>query len=334
MSMIRRLLAWGLLFAVVACALMPMDEASAQRQKITFAMGWSPSDHHTPYFVAIDKGYYAQQGLDVEIQFSKGSGDAAAKVDTGRVEFANPEASAVLAAVARGGQIKIVGMVFNRTPLNIFVWNDSPIKTPKDLEGKTLGGPPADIHRLMFPAFAKLHGFEATKVEWVNIDPLAKIGALTAKRVDAVGDYTTFLPLYEKGMGAGNVRGMPYGLDLYSVSIIARNDTIAKQPDLIRKFLQATYEGWRDSIKDPEGAVAIFKRHVPELDTDLVRRQFGLTIKLVESKQYAEHGMGWIDPERMCTTVRLVNEYMGLPRKLECGEIYTSAAWPSVALAK
>jgi NitT/TauT family transport system substrate-binding protein len=133
-------------------------------------------------------------------------------------------------------------------------------------------------------------------------------------------------------MGAGNVRGMPYGLDLYSVSIIARNETIAKQPDLIRKFLQATYEGWRDTIKNPEEALAVFKKHVPELDTDLVRRQLGLTLKLVESPAYHQHGIGWIDPDRMCTTVSLVNDYMGLPRKLDCNEVYTAVAWPSIPL--
>jgi NitT/TauT family transport system substrate-binding protein len=191
---------------------------------------------------------------------------------------------------------------------------------------------------LLFPALAKKAGFDQNKITWVNLDSAAKVGALTARRVDAVTDYTTILPLYENGMGRGNVRMMPwsdYGIDLYSVSIITRNESIADRPRVVRRFLEATYQGWRDAVQNPEEGIAIFKKHVPELDVALVRAAFvGITLGLVNSAQFAERGIGWIDTARMCDTVTLANDYMGLARKVECNEVYDASLLPVVQLIK
>src|SRR5437762_13391295 len=199
--------------------------ASAQGpQKVVFALNWFAVGDHAAYWVALDKGYYKAKGLDVTLENSKGSGDSIAKVDTGRADAGLADAAVVIASNARGTTVKTVGMVFDKTPLNIFSLKSKPLAKPKDLEGVTLGAPPGDAQRQMFPAFAKLTGIDASKVTWVNIEPAAKIAAVAEKRMDGVSDYTTGLPLYEKAAGKGNVAMMPWadvGFDLYSTSIIA-----------------------------------------------------------------------------------------------------------------
>ena len=110
----------------------------------------------------------------------------------------------VIAAVAQGAKIKVVGVVFDNTPLNIWTRKDTGIAKPKDLEGKTLGAPPGDAQRMLFPAFARLNGVDESKVTWLNIEPAAKFVALSEKRVDAVADYTTGLPFWEKAIGKDN----------------------------------------------------------------------------------------------------------------------------------
>jgi NitT/TauT family transport system substrate-binding protein len=306
-------------------------------KKSVFAMSWVPSDHHAPYWVALEKGYYAREGFDVDIQYSRGSADSTAKVDSNRADFAITEATSAIAAMSRGAKVKIVSIVFNRSPLTFVVWNDSPIKTPKDLVGKTLADAPGSAQRVLFPALAKVIGIDAARVSWVNVDPGAKIGALTAKRVDAVTDYTTYRPLYEKAMGNRNVRLMTwadYGLDLYSVAIIARTETVEKNPQMVSKFLKATYEGWRDSVKDPGEAVRIFKKRVPELDSELVRTAFeGYTLPLVKTREFEERGLGWIDPARMCMTVEVANDHMGFDRKVNCADVYQNKLLPLVRFA-
>src|SRR3989442_6777014 len=110
----------------------------------------------------------------------------------------------------------------------MWMWRSSAIATPKDLEGKTLAAPPGDAQRQLFPAFAKLHGIDASKVTWVTIEPAAKFVTLAEKRVDVVADYLTCLPFYEKGLCRANVASRPWpkhGFHTYSMSVIASEDT-------------------------------------------------------------------------------------------------------------
>jgi NitT/TauT family transport system substrate-binding protein len=310
--------------------------ASAQpAEKFTFALNWFAVGDHAAYWVALDKGYFTKAGLDVTLENSKGSGDAIAKVDTGRADAGLADTTAVLAADARGARVKMVGMVFDKTPLNFFSRKDGPVTKPKDVEGKTIGAPPGDSQRQAWPAFAKLHKIDESKVTWVNIEPAAKIAALAEKRVDVIADYSTGLPFYEKAMGAGNAVMMPWadtGFDLYSMSIMASEKTMKERPKVLRAFLQAAYMGWRDVMADPKGALAIFKKRVPEIDLSIIEPNMMLGLDLMRTKNYADKGIGWIDDKKMCDSVDIINTYMGLARKVDCKDVFTTEFLTKVAM--
>ena len=304
-------------------------------QKFTFALNWFAVGDHAAYWVALDKGYFARRGLDVTLENSKGSGDAIAKVDTHRADAGLADSAAVIAALARDAKVKIVGMVFDKTPLNVFSRKDSAIRTPKDLEGKTIAAPPGDSQRQIWPAFVKANGIDDSKVTWVNVEPAAKIAALVEKRVDAVADYTTGLPYYEKPLGVGGVAMLPwadFGLDMYSMSIIASEQTMREKGRMLRAFLEAAYTGWRDVMADPKEALAIFKRRVPEIDQGLIEANMGLGLALMRTPRYAAHGIGFIERQKMCASVDLVNTYMRLPRRVECSDVFSDEFLTKIAM--
>jgi NitT/TauT family transport system substrate-binding protein len=297
-------------------------------QKVVFALNWFAVGDHAAYWVALDKGYYKSRGLDVELQNSKGSGDSIAKVDTGRADIGLADAVVVIPRVAQGARIKIVGAVFDNTPLNIWTRKDTGITKPKDLEGKTLAAPPGDAQRQLFPAFAKLNGVDASKVTWLTIEPAAKFVALAEKRADAVPDYTTGQPFWEKAVGKDNLVRMPwhqYGFDTYSMSIMASEKTLAERPKVLRDFLAASYMGWRDVMADPKAALEIFKKRVPDIDVALIEPNMMLGIELMRTDRYAKNGIGWMDRGKMCGTVEFINSYMpDMPRKVGCDEVFTN----------
>ncbi|MEO7850809.1 MAG: ABC transporter substrate-binding protein [Rubrivivax sp.] len=320
--------AMALLCGAVTAFAQPLD-------KFTFSLNWFAVGDHAAYWVALEKGYFAKAGLDVTLENSKGSGDSIAKVDTGRADAGLADTVAVLGAQARGARVKMVGMVFDNTPLNFFSRKDLPITKPKDLEGKTIGAPPGDGQRQAWPAFAKLHGIDESKITWVNIEPSAKIAALAEKRVDVVGDYTTGLPFYEKAMGKGNALMMPWadnGFDLYSMSIIASDKSMSERPKQLKAFLEAAYMGWRDVMADPKAAMVIFKKRVPEIDIAIIEPNMMLGLDLMRTKLYAANGIGWIDEKKMCNSTDIVNTYMGVPRKLDCKAVYTTEFLTKVAM--
>ncbi len=293
----------------------PLRLAGQTTERVVFALNWFAVGDHAAYWVALDKGYYKQRGLDVELQNSKGSGDS----------------------IGRGARIKVVGMVFDKTPMNTWSRRDSPIAKPKDMEGKTVGAPPGDGQRQMFPAFAKLTGIDPSKVTWVNVEPAAKVAALAEKRVDSVADYTTGLPFYEKAMGKGHAIMMPWadhGFDLYSMSIMASEKTMKERPKVLRDFLEASYLGWRDVMADPKSALEIFKKRVPEIDLAVIGPNMLMGLELMKTDRYAQHGIGWMDDRKMCASVELVNTYMNPPKKVECHQVYTNEFLTKVEMPK
>ncbi|MBX3499040.1 MAG: ABC transporter substrate-binding protein [Alphaproteobacteria bacterium] len=323
--------------SIALAALLAISGAASAQEKFTFALNWFAVGDHAAYWVALEKGYYKAKGLDVTLENSKGSGDSIAKVDTGRADAGLADAAVVIASRARGTTVQVVGMVFDKTPLNIFSLASSPLKTPKDLEGKKLGAPPGDSQRQMFPAFAKLTKIDASKVAWVNIEPAAKIAAVAEKRMDGVGDYSTGLPLYEKAAGKGNVVMMnwaDFGFDMYSMSIMASAKTMKDRPKVLKDFLEASYQGWRDVIADPKAAMEIFKKRVPEVDVELMTPNMLLGIALMKTERYAKGGIGAIDEKKMCDSVELVNTYMGLPKKVECKDVYNTSFFTKVEMPK
>jgi len=316
-----------ILTAVAVLGVLLTPVLAQSQEKVTFSLNWFPVGDHAAYWVALEKGYFADRGLEVTLENAKGSADSIAKVDTGRADIGLADSAVVIASRARGTSIKVVGMVFDKTPLNIFTRKDSPITDPKDLVGKKIGAPPGDGQRQVWPAFAKANGIDPDSVTWVNIEPAAKVAALAEKRVDAVADYFTGLPLYEKPMGKGNVVALPwaeFGFELYSMSIIASDKTMKERPEVLKKFLEAAYMGWRDVMSDPEAAMAIFKKRVPEIDEVLLGENMKMGLQLMKSDLYENNGIGWIDETKMCASVDLVNTYMGLPEKVDCKVVFST----------
>jgi NitT/TauT family transport system substrate-binding protein len=337
--MSKRLLGPAALRCLAVASLLVMATPFAQAQKkpepLKLALNWFPVGDHGAYFVALDKGYFSDNGLEVSIENSKGSGDSVAKADTGRADIAISDTAVILSAIARGAKVKIVGMIFDETPQNIFSRSETPLKLPKDLVGKSIGAPPGDSQRLAWPAFAKINGLDPNAVTWVNVEPTAKVPALVGKRVDGVADLLTGQPNYDKALGKGEVVTMPwanFGFNMYSMAFVASEETLEKRPEAVRAFLKAAYLGWRDVMAEREASLAIYKKRIPEIDVDYIRANQELGIGLMRTKRYAEHGIGWIDEKKMCDSVDVANTYMGLARPVDCKQVYTTEFLPKIAL--
>ena len=135
-----------------------------------------------------------------------------------------------------------------------------------------------------------------------------------------------------KIMGKGELRMLrwsDYKFDPYAISIITSKAMVEKDPDMLKGFLEASYHGWQDVFADPEAALLIFKKRVPELDVPTTRLALPLILDLLKTSRYEQNGIGYIDQEKMCKTVSVVNENMELPRKPTCEEVYTTALLPS-----
>ncbi len=246
----------------------------ARAAEINFITDFGFNGRHSYFYVALDKGYYKQEGLDVTIVRGQGSADAIKKVGSGAATVGFADAGSLV--LARGNDkvpVKMISVVYATPPQAIFVLGDSTIKTPKDLEGKTLADTASSSVRLLFPAYAEAAGIDASKVNWVAADSAALTSILATKRADGIGQFTVGAPLVEKATAPASVRVLSYkdvGLNYYGNGIIASEDTIAKDPQMLKAFVRATMKGMKDAFANPAEAAAIMNKYQKQIEPSII----------------------------------------------------------------
>jgi NitT/TauT family transport system substrate-binding protein len=315
--------------------LLGWSSTSLAVDKVTLNLNWFYVGDHSPYFVALDKGWYKEEGLEPTILTGKGSGDVVKRVDVGAADIGIVDTGVLIIARAQGAKVKVVSMLFDKSPNCMWMWKDSGINNPKDLVGKKIAAPPGDAQRTIFPALAQVNGFDADKVTFVNIAAEAKFTALAAKQVDVVFDFYSGAPFYYKAMGQENVKYMMFadwGVDVYSNALVATEKYIKDHRDLIRRFVRASLRGWEFTLKNPEEAIEIMAKHRPEIDKPLLLANLKLIIDLFRTNRYKQNGIGWVDDKKMAESIKIISRYQDLKVDMKPSDLYTNEFLTKVPL--
>ena len=255
------------LAATALVGLMPLAAANAA-DKIKLTMNWRADSAHLGFALAKKNGYYADEGLEVVLEEGRGSSVAAQLVATGKSELGYADAGAVLNVASKGAPIKIISTIWKAGQFGIVFLNSSGIKKPKDLVGKKLAVAPGTAMVPLVPVFLKANGIADSDVEIVSAAQNANLGLLTSKGVDAVAETpeNIVVPLATQGHEASNIYFYDNGVPLVSLSLVAREDKIAANPDLYKRFIKATLKGWLEAMNNPEQAVDALKAEFPEVE--------------------------------------------------------------------
>ena len=319
-----------LVFAMLAVMTVVSGGHAADLTKVDFQLNWKISGAHAAYFVAVKKGWFQEEGLDVNIILGQGSGYTVKVLDAKKAHIGIADAPVPIKGIAQGAKIKIVGIIFDKHPNSMFFWKDSGIKKPQDIVGKTVAVPAADGHKVMWPAFARQIGVEPDSVKFINIEPAAKVVSLATKKADVVFELYTGKPFMQKAIPAdqlGNFLWSDYGFNAYAHSLVVRNDVIESNPEMVRKFLKAAYRGWDFTVQNPEEAIAILSEYHPINQTDFVAN-LKLMLEFFKTDRYRQHGIGYIDPGKMADTVNIVSKYLGVKVDFKPEDAYTSEFLP------
>ena len=303
--------------------------------KVTLNINWFFLGDHSPYFVATDKGWYKEENLEVNIVPGKGSGDVAKKIDVGSAEFGIVDTGVLIVARAQGAKVKVVSMLFDKSPYCMFMYKDAGINTPKDLVGKKIGAPPGDAQRTIFPALAAAHGFDASKVTFVNIAPEAKYAALAAKQVDVIFDFYSGAPLLYKAVPQEQIKYMMFadlGVDVYSNAIVVRDAYVKEKPDMIKRFVRASLKGWEFTLKNPEEAINIMAKYRPDIDKPTFLTNLKLIIDLFRTNRYKQNGVGWVEEKKMADSINIISKYRDLKVEMKASDLYTNEFLTEIAL--
>jgi NitT/TauT family transport system substrate-binding protein len=248
--------------------------ASGALDNITFVTDFG---YNGRYAWALDKGYYRDAGLEVEIVRGQGSANAICHVGAGNAMFGFADAGSLILARANDQiPVKLVAAVYRKPPQAIFCCENPGLKRPKDLEGDTIADTTGASIPALFPAFAKAAGFDAQKVRWVHARIGSLPGLLGTNKVPCVGQFTVGEALLQSRLGSANPVRFAYadaGLSYYGNGIVATAATITSKPDLVHRFLEATVRGIKNAFADPADAGEIMYKLVPEVDATMAKKE-------------------------------------------------------------
>jgi NitT/TauT family transport system substrate-binding protein len=320
-----------MLIVVLAAALTACVAGDATAaDKIVFGLDWQVLGRHAGYVLAHEKGFYREEGLDVEVQRGYGSADAVKRVAAKTVTFSFGDTGSLVIARAEGIKVKVVGMVYGKAPYALWIRKDANVSTPKDLEGKTLGGSAGSAVRVLFPAFAKMAGVDASKVKWQTLDAASLYPTLFSKRIDGMVDFTPGWPTVSKRAAEAKVELQKmfyydYGFTIYSNGLLAREETIKENPDMVRRFVRATMKGLDAAFKNPAEAAQILKRRYPELDEETVRGEIEIVRDLAWTDEAKPNGLGYMSADKMKLTRDIMSEAYSLKVEVPVDDLYTNA---------
>ncbi len=308
--------------ALLAAAALP----AAAQQKLDFILNWVPGGDHAPYYYAKKLGWYAKEGIDLNLEPGKGSALAVQKVGAGANPIGLADMGNVLLGKAKGADSVAVYNVYANSPQGLYWLKSSGIKGIKDFPGKKIGNPAADGARPMWPALAKANGIDPKSVTWVNIDANSKLSALKAKSIDITTSFYNIHHVFQRELGddMGFVAWREIGLNPYGNSVIVNAAFLAKNKPLIDKFVKVTQRAFATCVKEPKPCVEALVEANGALKFDNELQNWMLVEVLMSDKFARETALGIHDDGRMKADYELVRDYIGLDKPFDVKTTYTN----------
>ena len=313
----------GLTLVVSSCS---PAKGTGSLTKIRLPMGYIPNIQFAPLYVAIEKGYFREAGIDLEMDY-KFETDGVALVGAGELPLAVVSGEQVLLARAQGLPVTYVAAWYQEYPVSIVAKSELGVLIPQDLKGKTVGLP-----GLFGANYVGLRAllFEAKMSESdVKLDSIGfnQVELLATGDHDIIVGYTANEPiqLRARGIPVTEIRVSDY-VQLASNGILASEKVIAENPDLVRAFVGAFLKGLADTIADPEEAFQLSEAYIPnfaDLDANVQKEILATSVE-----QWQAERLGYSDPQAWQNMQTILLDMGLISEELDLSKAFTNEFIP------
>jgi NitT/TauT family transport system substrate-binding protein len=304
----------------------PAAELTPANIRMDFIIGGK----HAPWYVAVEKGFYAKRGLNATVHAGSGSADTVRAIAAGNADFGFADISTAIVARSRGTPIQTVAQ-FGYVPATIMWREDTDIKKLKDLEGKSYAISPGQAQWYLMPAYCRINKIDYKAIRIQETAAPLQPAALATKKADfivmyrASNDEIAELAASKVGIKLKRIFMKDTGLDIYGTGLIVKDADVKKRPEFVRAYVEGTLEGLRYARDHQEEALKILLKHKPELDSYLATLQLknALTEVFIPPESI-QSGLGYMRPDITEKTVKIVNEFFDIGRKVTAKEAFVN----------
>ncbi len=328
----RRALLGAILMIVAAFG--AAQEASAQKlDKVTLRTNWLFYGSHAIFFLGIDRGYYADEGIDLVVKQGNGSSNAVRLVANKDSDFAYGSSATMMNLAAQGAPVISVAVIDAQGTEAILVRPDAGVKDIKDLEGKKIMTTAGAGVNTFFPVVAKNAGLDMSKIELVNVAEGALVSSYLQNLAPAILGGIDDKPAEIVANGGQEPVIFPYsdyGVYQPGYSIVARKDMVAENPDLVGRFVRATLKATQAAKDDPDAAIQSLINWSASVEDqkDQARRVLDVTLSVLESPNGKGKPLGMHIEKDWQSALELLKQYKDLQTDMAASDFYTNQFVP------
>lgn len=315
----------------------PAASAPADLTPVKFTLSWLLQGVDAPLMLAMDRGYFAEEGIDLSFERGYGSAGTASTIAAGQYDIGFGDMYSMIEFNQENPDDKLiaVAVAYNKAPFALISFKDSGVNSIPEMMGKKLGAPIGDAPRRLWPVLAEQVGVDAEGVEWVTMEPKLRQTFLLQGEVDAISGFSySMLPAI---VGAGKTLDdlnifyyTDNGLDLYGNVILVKESFAEANPDVVKGFVKGYLKGMQDALSDPETgleAVLAAGDELMDKDSEKLRLQIALDGLLV-TDEVEKNGLGAADPARLEATIAQTVKGFGLPEVPAIEEVFDDSFLP------
>lgn len=297
-------------------------------KRIKVIMDWYPyAESYAPFLITMDKGYFKEVGLEVELVPGAGSAVSTKLVANKETDFGIADATTTLIARTKGAPLVVLAVLNQSSPVGVFSLKEANITKPNDLIGKKISSDLKSKKHNQFLGFLRMNNIDPNQITFIPVTGGGEPQAMLSGQADAClgvfGKASTVLKKIGKDYNV--MLFEDYGLHIYDRSIITHEDMLKKNPKVVKGFVRASLKGLRYALDYPEEAVDIYIRRYPEgADRETEMMMFKGISRFIESEVTKKYGLGYQTLQGWESTQDFVFKEKLIDKKIDVKEIYTN----------
>jgi NitT/TauT family transport system substrate-binding protein len=322
---------------ILLLSVLPVAALAQEQPRIKFTLDWVIDGQQTPFFVTQAKGYFAKEGVSVQLDAGAGSAAAVQRVASGTYDMGYGDTSALIEHLSKNpdpaARVQAVYLTQDATPAGIITLKKNNISSPKDLAGRTIGGPTFDAARKLFPIFASAQGIDVTAVKWQTLQPGLNMSLLARGQVEAASGFPSFMVGNMAAMGVSadelvlfNYRD--YGVRIYGNGVLVNPKFAQENPQVVAAFLRAYNQGLKDTIANPDESIKYVQQREPTINVSAELLRLKALLQIVATPNARANGLGSGDKARLQRQAQDIAKAFGLERVPDADQIFTPVFLP------